>query len=96
VVEVEIDEGGADTVGEGSEGGVGVLRSGIGEPIEPPLSRFGKWRAGGEMVQELKDVIWKVGERRRGQLSSANSDGFFYDMFFGILNSIYRHSLLFS
>ena len=24
-----------------------------------------KWGPGGEVVQELKDVIWKVGERRR-------------------------------
>ncbi|TFK39688.1 hypothetical protein BDQ12DRAFT_649037 [Crucibulum laeve] len=34
-----------------------------------------KWGPGGEVVQELKDVIWKVGERRRkmtdGQLQSS-------------------------
>jgi len=24
-----------------------------------------RWGPGGEVVQELKDVIWKVGERRR-------------------------------
>jgi hypothetical protein len=35
-----------------------------------------KWGPGGEVVQELKDVIWKVGERRRkmtdGQLHNAD------------------------
>ncbi|KAJ6581059.1 hypothetical protein B0H19DRAFT_1113475 [Mycena capillaripes] len=35
-----------------------------------------KWGPGGEVVQELKDVIWKVGERRRkmadGQLHSVD------------------------
>ncbi|KAG7094384.1 hypothetical protein E1B28_007984 [Marasmius oreades] len=28
-------------------------------------SRMERWGPGGEVVQELKDVIWKVGERRR-------------------------------
>ncbi|KAG6849741.1 hypothetical protein C0991_011122 [Blastosporella zonata] len=34
-----------------------------------------KWGPGGEVVQELKDVIWKVGERRR-QMADANSSLF--------------------
>ncbi|KAJ7493297.1 hypothetical protein B0H11DRAFT_2005769 [Mycena galericulata] len=37
-----------------------------------------KWGPGGEVVQELKDVIWKVGERRRkmtdGQLHNVDPD----------------------
>ncbi|EMD39345.1 hypothetical protein CERSUDRAFT_112985 [Gelatoporia subvermispora B] len=33
---------------------------------EPPSALAGeRWGPGGEVVQELKDVIWKVGERRR-------------------------------
>ena len=31
----------------------------------PPRPRSERWAPGGEVVQELKDVIWKVGERRR-------------------------------
>jgi hypothetical protein len=31
----------------------------------PPASRRELWGPGGDVVQELKDVIWKVGERRR-------------------------------
>jgi len=30
-----------------------------------------KWGPGGEVVQELKDVIWKVGEKRRKMTNSA-------------------------
>lgn len=39
----------------------------IASPLaEPPSSpSVEKWGPGGEVVQELKDVIWKVGERRR-------------------------------
>jgi hypothetical protein len=29
-----------------------------------------KWGPGGEVVQELKDVIWKVGEKRRKMADS--------------------------
>lgn len=31
----------------------------------PPASKRELWGPGGDVVQELKDVIWKVGERRR-------------------------------
>ncbi|KAH7890940.1 hypothetical protein F5I97DRAFT_1947094 [Phlebopus sp. FC_14] len=31
----------------------------------PPPLKMERWGPGGEVVQELKDVIWKVGERRR-------------------------------
>ncbi|KAF7356998.1 hypothetical protein MVEN_01036400 [Mycena venus] len=37
-----------------------------GEPVERE-----KWGLGGEVVQELKDVIWKVGERRRKMASTS-------------------------
>jgi hypothetical protein len=41
------------------------------------VSKIERWGPGGEVVQELKDVIWKVGERRRKmteeQLSAASS-----------------------
>ncbi|KAJ7626255.1 hypothetical protein DFH06DRAFT_1304762 [Mycena polygramma] len=46
--------------------------------VAPPPSQGEreKWGPGGEVVQELKDVIWKVGERRRkmadGQLHSVD------------------------
>ncbi|OJA16354.1 hypothetical protein AZE42_07815 [Rhizopogon vesiculosus] len=43
----------------------------------PVSSKIERWGPGGEVVQELKDVIWKVGERRRRmteeQLRSAAS-----------------------
>ncbi|KAL6301724.1 hypothetical protein BKA93DRAFT_450288 [Sparassis latifolia] len=35
----------------------------LSEP--PPQARLERWAPGGEVVQELKDVIWKVGEKRR-------------------------------
>ncbi|KAF4610441.1 hypothetical protein D9613_007209 [Agrocybe pediades] len=34
-----------------------------------------KWGPGGEVVQELKDMIWKVGERKRQMMSVGNRDG---------------------
>ncbi|KAG5643064.1 hypothetical protein DXG03_001621 [Asterophora parasitica] len=34
-------------------------------------SKVERWGPGGEVVQELKDVIWKVGERRRRMADSA-------------------------
>lgn len=44
---------------------------------DAPVSKVERWGPGGEVVQELKDVIWKVGERRRRmteeQLMSAAS-----------------------
>ena len=36
----------------------------------PPASRRELWGPGGDVVQELKDVIWKVGERRRKMTES--------------------------
>lgn len=56
------------------ESGRGGLDPGLGlvPGMEPPgageMKRgagIEKWGPGGEVVQELKDVIWKVGERRR-------------------------------
>ncbi|KAI0737361.1 hypothetical protein C8Q80DRAFT_1213914 [Daedaleopsis nitida] len=45
----------------------GVPLSGVGVPQEEVTEQPGreKWGPGGEVVQELKDVIWKVGEKRR-------------------------------
>jgi hypothetical protein len=56
---------------ESGLGGVGVPAADSGETVERE-----KWGPGGEVVQELKDVIWQVGERRRkmtdGQLHSVD------------------------
>ncbi|GJE93841.1 hypothetical protein PsYK624_100050 [Phanerochaete sordida] len=41
---------------------------------EPSPSRE-QWGPGGEVVQELKDVIWKVGEKRRKMTARAGSVG---------------------
>ncbi|KAJ7708854.1 hypothetical protein B0H17DRAFT_367138 [Mycena rosella] len=59
-------------------------RRGSGLGVSPVISvpvesvEREKWGPGGEVVQELKDVIWKVGERRRkmtdGQLHSVDPD----------------------
>ena len=48
----------------------GGLRLGLGLSMESelhamPASSIERWGPGGDVVQELKDVIWKVGERRR-------------------------------
>jgi hypothetical protein len=52
--------------GEGP-GGVGSFSGSLpGSPSGP-----GPWGPGGDVVQELKDVIWKVGERRR-QIADAH------------------------
>ncbi|KAJ7089800.1 hypothetical protein B0H15DRAFT_839278 [Mycena belliarum] len=55
------------------ESGLGAALDGL--PNDTPRERE-KWGPGGEVVQELKDVIWKVGERRRkmtdGQLHNAD------------------------
>ncbi|CAL1713977.1 unnamed protein product [Somion occarium] len=45
-------------VGSGSRSSL----DGLGSEEQRPLE---KWGPGGEVVQELKDVIWKVGEKRR-------------------------------
>ncbi|KAJ7780323.1 hypothetical protein DFH07DRAFT_1055933 [Mycena maculata] len=52
---------------------------GIGVPADSGEAvQREKWGPGGEVVQELKDVIWKVGERRRkmtdGQLHNVDPD----------------------
>ncbi|KAI6116732.1 hypothetical protein EDD16DRAFT_1040364 [Pisolithus croceorrhizus] len=39
--------------------------SGPGHDSDAPFPKMERWGPGGEVVQELKDVIWKVGERRR-------------------------------
>ncbi|KAJ7132266.1 hypothetical protein C8R44DRAFT_849808 [Mycena epipterygia] len=57
---------------ESGGAGLGIsFPSASGETVERE-----KWGPGGEVVQELKDVIWKVGERRRkmtdGQLHSVD------------------------
>lgn len=50
-------------------GGGGILGVGLGRDLAatPELGRreVEKWGPGGDVVQELKDVIWKVGEKRR-------------------------------
>jgi len=46
---------------------------GIRLPSDPPYVE--RWGPGGEVVQELKDVIWKVGERRRKLTDGVSSDG---------------------
>ncbi|KAJ7777378.1 hypothetical protein B0H16DRAFT_955958 [Mycena metata] len=57
----------------------GGLKPGSGPPAssDAPMELREKWGPGGEVVQELKDVIWKVGERRRkmadGQRHSVDS-----------------------
>lgn len=51
------------------ESGGGVSGLGIDLSLPTPDTKRGigieKWGPGGDVVQELKDVIWKVGERRR-------------------------------
>lgn len=49
-------------------GGLGFHRVQLSEDESPPAT-MEKWGPGGEVVQELKDVIWKVGERRRKMMS---------------------------
>ncbi|KAJ7173655.1 hypothetical protein C8R46DRAFT_1348274 [Mycena filopes] len=61
------------------ESGTGARLAPASASTTPALSvdDGGKWGPGGEVVQELKDVIWKVGERRRkmtdGQRQSVDS-----------------------
>ncbi|OCH89779.1 hypothetical protein OBBRIDRAFT_793930 [Obba rivulosa] len=45
----------------------------LAEPSSTPSPE--KWGPGGEVVQELKDVIWKVGERRRKMTGQAEPQG---------------------
>ncbi|KAG6881155.1 hypothetical protein C0993_002601, partial [Termitomyces sp. T159_Od127] len=49
---------------------------GLGLSTSQEMERRGgveKWGPGGEVVQELKDVIWKVGERRRRMADASSS-----------------------
>ncbi|GLB41579.1 hypothetical protein LshimejAT787_1001790 [Lyophyllum shimeji] len=59
------------------ESGGGVLGLGIDpsvpSPDTKPLVGIEKWGPGGDVVQELKDVIWKVGERRRRMADATRS-----------------------
>ncbi len=57
---------------------IGLGLSGI-EEEEGGKVELERWGPGGDVVQELKDVIWKVGERRRKmseevQISASNKD----------------------
>jgi hypothetical protein len=48
--------------------GLGVafgVEGGDGRVEPQKMSGIEKWGPGGEVVQELKDVIWKVSEKRR-------------------------------
>ncbi|KAG5350332.1 hypothetical protein C0989_011524 [Termitomyces sp. Mn162] len=61
------------------EGGVGMLGLGL-STMGQEMERGGKggvekWGPGGEVEQELKDVIWKVGERRRKMADADSSKG---------------------
>lgn len=55
------------------ESGGTPLSLDLGTPLSSASSGSGsgieRWGPGGEVVQELKDVIWKVGERRRKMTS---------------------------
>ncbi|KIJ65476.1 hypothetical protein HYDPIDRAFT_110558 [Hydnomerulius pinastri MD-312] len=48
----------------------GTTHSHPGPDPESPSPKMECWGPGGEVVQELKDVIWKVGERRRKMTES--------------------------
>lgn len=50
---------------ESGMGGLGFVDLEVSQPIPATKKGVEKWGPGGEVVQELKDVIWKVGERRR-------------------------------
>lgn len=50
---------------EKRESGGGKLGVGLGMCVDNGESGVEKWGPTGDVVQELKDVIWKVGEKRR-------------------------------
>jgi hypothetical protein len=50
--------------------GLSGVEEGGGEKLE-----MERWGPGGDVVQELKDVIWKVGERRRRMTEEAQATG---------------------
>ncbi|KAF8159343.1 hypothetical protein B0H34DRAFT_796600 [Crassisporium funariophilum] len=55
--------------------GLGIGGMGVGADHDAPREKMGveKWGPGGEVVQELKDVIWKVSERRRKMADGAQA-----------------------
>jgi len=55
------ESSGSGSLGVGHGAGLDSTQS----PEKPYVAEGEKWGPGGEVVQELKDVIWKVGERRR-------------------------------
>lgn len=50
---------------EKRESSGGKLGVGLGMSVDSDESGVEKWGPTGDVVQELKDVIWKVGEKRR-------------------------------
>ncbi|KAF5338050.1 hypothetical protein D9758_014257 [Tetrapyrgos nigripes] len=60
--------------GKGSRASMGSIGSGLDGGDDQWKPEKEKWGPGGEVVQELKDVIWQVGERRR-KLAKRMSDG---------------------
>ncbi|KAK7023503.1 hypothetical protein VNI00_016721 [Paramarasmius palmivorus] len=60
-----------EMVKKARESGKRLSHLGIRLPEESTLG-MEKWGPGGEVVQELKDVIWKVGEKRRRMASDSH------------------------
>jgi hypothetical protein len=58
-------EAAAAAAGSGSLSGSGDGFAGLFQPEPVRRGKIDKWGPGGEVVAELKDVIWKVGEKRR-------------------------------
>ncbi|KAJ2915939.1 hypothetical protein MD484_g4486, partial [Candolleomyces efflorescens] len=58
-------EAAAAAAGSGSLSGSGDGFAGLFQPEPVRKGKMDKWGPGGEVVAELKDVIWKVGEKRR-------------------------------
>jgi hypothetical protein len=52
----------------------GRLGLDLGILSEPPKQKHELWGPSGEVVEELKDVIWKVGERRRKMTDGVSDD----------------------
>lgn len=57
------------------ESGMGLSIGAVGTGEEGPVQMgVEKWGPGGEVVQELKDMIWKVSEKKRQMLSSVAAE----------------------
>ena len=55
--------------------GLGITFGGGGDHVEPQkIGGIEKWGPGGEVVQELKDVIWKVNEKRQKMAASQTAE----------------------